>query len=119
MIVYSETKGQFNKDVINNLISDKILAKLHEKGINGGSDAEFNSWQNSLKFMADVLTDGDISDDVSVAIEYQIPRTSKRVDFIIAGSDDNDKDNVVIVELKQWEKQKKLLMRCYIALEHM
>lgn len=51
--------------------------------------------------MSNVLTDGDISDDVSVAIEYQIPRTSKRVDFIIAGSDNNENDNVIIVELKQ------------------
>ena len=108
MIVYSETKGQFNKDVIDNIISNKILVKLREKGITGGSDAEFNSWQNSLKFMSNVLTDSDISDDVSVAIEYQIPRTSKRVDFIIAGSDNNENDNVVIVELKQWEKAEKV-----------
>ena len=108
MIVYSATKLEFNNDVIMNQISDKILAKLHEANIHGGEEAEYRSWQNSLVFMRNVLDDRDIPDDASIAIEYQIPRTSKRVDFIIAGSDDDNKDNVIIVELKQWEKVEKV-----------
>ena len=39
-----------------------------------------------------------------MAIEYNIPQTSKRVDFLISGYGWNGKGNVVIVELKQWEK---------------
>ena len=53
--------------------------------------------------MANILTDNRISDDVEVAIEFQIPLTSKRVDFMIAGNN-GISDNVVIVELKQWDK---------------
>ena len=108
MIVYSATKLEFNNDVIMNQISDKILEKLHEANIHGGEDAEYRSWQNSLVFMRNVLDDRDIPDDASIAIEYQIPRTSKRVDFIIAGSDESNKDNVIIVELKQWERVEKV-----------
>ena len=48
------------------------------------------------------ISDRRIDDDVQVALEYQIPLTSKRVDFMIGGSD-GVRDNVVIVELKQWE----------------
>ena len=108
MIVYNASKKEFNNDVILNLISDKILEKLHEVNIHGGEEAEYRSWQNSLTFMRNVLDDTDIPDDASIAIEYQIPRTSKRVDFIIAGADDENKDNVVIVELKQWERVEKV-----------
>ncbi len=53
--------------------------------------------------MAMILSDSMIPDDCQVAIEYQIPLTSKRVDFMVGGNDGNH-DNVVIVELKQWEK---------------
>lgn len=108
MIVYSATKAEFNNDVIMNSISDKILNKLLENNIHGGQDAEYRAWQNSLNFMKNVLDDKEFDDDIKVAIEYQIPRTSKRVDFIIAGADINDKSNVIIVELKQWEKVEKI-----------
>ena len=108
MIVYNATKSQFNSDVILNQISDKILERLKESNIHGGEDAEYRSWQNSLVFMRNVLDDNEIPDDVEVAIEYQIPRTSKRVDFIICGSDNNNKNNVIVVELKQWDKVEKI-----------
>ena len=58
--------------------------------------------------MKNVLDDSELDKDIRVAIEYQIPRTSKRVDFIIAGADKDNKNNVIIVELKQWEKVEKI-----------
>lgn len=108
MIVYSGTKSQFNNDVNLNLISDKILEKLREKHLSGGQESEYQSWQNSLHFMRSAIDDPDIPNDVEVAIEYQIPRTSKRVDFMIAGSDASNTSNVVVVELKQWSKAEKV-----------
>ena len=50
-----------------------------------------------------VLNDNDIPEEAGIAIEYNIPQTSKRVDFIISGYDEKDQSNVVIVELKQWD----------------
>ncbi len=108
MIVYSGTKSQFNNDVNLNLISDKILEKLREKHLSGGQESEYQSWQNSLHFMRSAIDDPDIPNDVEVAIEYQIPRTSKRVDFMIAGADAANTNNVVVVELKQWSKAEKV-----------
>lgn len=108
MIVYSATKSQFNNDVNLNLISDKILEKLREKHLSGGQESEYQSWQNSLHFMRSAIDDPDIPNDVEVAIEYQIPRTSKRVDFMIAGADAANTNNVVVVELKQWSKAEKV-----------
>ena len=108
MIVYNATKSQFNDDVNLNRISDIILYNLRQKNISGGQISEYNSWQNSLHFMRSAIDDPEIPDDVDVAIEYQIPRTSKRVDFMIAGADKEGKSNVVVVELKQWDKAEKV-----------
>lgn len=104
MIVYSANKGLFVQDVRTGVIATKILKLIREKGLNAGQDREFESWHNSMKFMRDIVDDRTIDDEVQIAIEYNIPQTSKRVDFIIFGSDENGKDNIVIVELKQWTK---------------
>lgn len=104
MIVYSANKHLFVQDVKNGDIALKILDLLRKKGLNGGQEREFESWHNSMKFMRDIVDDSDIDDDVQIAIEYNIPQTSKRVDFIIIGADAKDKENIVIVELKQWSR---------------
>ena len=57
--------------------------------------------------MRDVLNTSDISDDCKLAIEFQIPLTSKRVDFLIAGKDSEGHNNIVVIELKQWENSGK------------
>lgn len=102
MIVYSGTKANFQRDVINGVIANKLDSLFVSFGINRESAAEFNSWKNSLPQMGMIVSNNRIDNDVQVALEYQIPLTSKRVDFMVAGSD-GIKDNVVIVELKQWE----------------
>lgn len=102
MIVYSGNKRQFQKDVMNGVIANRLDSLFTQFGISRESYSEFNSWKASLPQMGIIIADNRISDDVQVALEYQIPLTSKRVDFMVAGSD-GTRDNVVIVELKQWE----------------
>lgn len=88
--------------------SDRLETKLYEnirQKMNRSTGlSELNSWRNSLKEMYITLNDSDIPKDAGVAIEYNIPQTSKRVDFLISGYGKNGRGNVVIVELKQWEK---------------
>lgn len=102
MIVYQNNLNTFIEDVVLNKMPDKLVSLLHEKHLSGGSPSEVNSWNNSLHFMKDVLDCGEISKDCEVAIEYNIPQTDKRVDFMILGRDQAAIDRVVIVELKQW-----------------
>lgn len=104
MIVYSANKRLFVQDVKTGVIATKILNLIREKGLNAGQDREFTSWQNSMQFMRNIVDDNEIDDEVQIAIEYNIPQTSKRVDFIIIGADSKDRENIVIVELKQWSK---------------
>lgn len=107
MLIYTGTKQQFNKDVLSNMIAPKIEREFENRGLSHNNQAEFLSWENSMKEMQKVLDASYFSDDIQIAVEYQIPLTSKRVDFIIAGSDCNDEDHVIIVELKQWEEATK------------
>ena len=104
MLVYNDVKRQFVLDVKDNSIADKILDAIKANCLNAGQDREYQSWQNSMQFMRNIVDDSDIDDDVQICIEYNIPMTSKRVDFIIAGADEQGNENVVIVELKQWTK---------------
>jgi DUF2075 family protein/DNA replication protein DnaC len=53
--------------------------------------------------MGAVMDDEEIPNDAGVSIEYSIPQTSKRIDFILTGQDQANNDQVVIIELKQWE----------------
>lgn len=103
MIIYQRTKEDFSNDVLTNEI-DKIITK-HIK-LKTGKDipaSEINSFKNSLGFMDRVLHDKDIPEDCGISIEYHIPQTAKRVDFIISGSD-GSRENVIIIELKQWSE---------------
>lgn len=103
MLIYQNTKGGFVDDIRTGLISQKIEVEFSKHNIIHNNEREYNSWSNSLLYMRNVLDDTEISDDCRLAIEYQIPLTSKRVDFLITGVDENNNNNVVIIELKQWE----------------
>ena len=104
MIVYNDIKRQFVNDVKDNSIADKILDAIKMRGLNAGHEKEYSSWQNSMQFMRNIVDDSEIDDEVRICIEYNIPLTSKRVDFIITGADKAGNENIVIVELKQWQK---------------
>lgn len=106
MIVYHESKARFISDVFNNTIADEIENAFLSHLGRHTSPNEKTSWKNSMMYMHNVINTSEIPDDSEIAIEYQIPLTSKRIDFIIAGKDDKKKDNIVIVELKQWESAK-------------
>lgn len=103
MIIYRNTKSGFMSDVRDNIIADEIEKEFKKHNINHNNLAEFRSWYNSLQFVRNAIDDPEISDDCNLAIEYQIPLTSKRVDFLIAGVDNDGNNNIVVIELKQWE----------------
>ena len=106
MIVYSANKTQFLNDVLTNDIEGIVLKNVKQKLNRGVGIAEIRSWAASLVYMDRIMQDQQIPDDCGVAIEYQIPQTGKRIDFIISGQDENSKDSVLLIELKQWSEAK-------------
>lgn len=104
MIVYSGDKETFSNDVISNNIENIIHDFYIEKLGFASNINEINSWKNSMMYMNNILLDNDIPSDAGVTIEYQIPQTSKRIDFILSGKDENNVDYAILIELKQWSK---------------
>lgn len=103
MIIYKATKRQFIEDVFNNTIANNIDDAFIEHLGRHTSPNEIRSWENSMQFMYKVINMRELPDEVGVAIEYQIPLTAKRIDFIISGLNKIKKQQIVIIELKQWE----------------
>ncbi|MCR5720621.1 MAG: DUF2075 domain-containing protein [Lachnospiraceae bacterium] len=103
MIVYDGLKTDFLKSVEEDSIAIQIEENILSKMGRHTPKAEFRSWENSLGYMYKVLNDKEIPEDAGIAIEFNIPQTAKRIDFMITGYDSNNLGSMVIVELKQWE----------------
>ena len=104
MLVYQGVKESFIEDVDLGIIADKIREKYIECIHRRPSGPEFNSWKNSMQYMRGVLADEEIPKKTGVAIEYNIPPTGCRIDFVMTGYSKKDSHEAVIVELKQWDK---------------
>lgn len=104
MIVYAATKQQFLKDNDNDDIEEVILRHFKEATGKTVGRSEIRSWQGSLTYMAKVLRDEGLPSDAGLAIELHIPQSSKRIDFLLTGRDENQAKKAVLIELKQWSK---------------
>jgi len=104
MLVYQATKEKFSNDILSNNI-ENIIADIIKVKLNFSVPKnQILAFKNSLIYMDKVIADPDIPSDSGVAIEFQIPQTSKRVDFILTGQDSKKDDQVIVIELKQWEE---------------
>lgn len=83
MIVYDGLKSDFLRSVENDTIALEIEKNILAKMGRHTASNEFISWDNSMQYMYKVMNDPNIPNNVGVAIEYNIPQTSKRVDFMI------------------------------------
>ena len=102
MIVYKASKEQFRKDFsegcIEDIVRDSVQEKLHKRI----GESEYRSWANSLPMVGMLLIGDDIPDTAGIAIEYSIPSTQNRIDFIISGQNEKGEDQAILIELKQW-----------------
>ena len=85
MLIYSGNKTDFMQDTENDLLENKLYETIKEKMNRTTGLSELNSWRNSLKEMYITLNDTQIPSNAGIAIEYNIPQTSKRIDFLISG----------------------------------
>ena len=103
MILYQNRAKEFRDDVDNNIISDRIEKEYIRKMGHSVGAGEKRAWNNSMHFMETIVRRSGVPDDCGIMIEYNIPSTSKRIDFVITGHDDSSTSNFLIIELKQWE----------------
>lgn len=102
MIVYSATKTQFCETVQSNRIGQTIQDAFRQHLGHNPSPSEAQAFQNSLNYVGNMLQGPSIPGDAGVAVEYKIPQSSKRIDFIVTGLNDEERPVAVVIELKQW-----------------
>ena len=107
MIIYQASKSQFLHHALRDDIEDVVSRQYRSATGHGVGRSEIQAWKHSLLEMAKVLGDEEIPDDAGVAIEYQLPQSSKRIDFVITGEDAASRTKVIIVELKQWSESRR------------
>ena len=102
MLAYCSTLGQFIGDVATGNIAQIIESTFRETFGRGTSPAEIRSWQNSLLALCNVLNHPMFPETTGVGVEFQLPKTSKRIDVLLTGFNSKAQREVLIVELKQW-----------------
>lgn len=103
MLLYQGTSNEFVSETTKNAIVNRLQDSFKRQMGYNPSDSERRSWQNSLRAMALVIASSGLKNH-GVGIEYQLPGSSKRLDFMITGLSVDKKKEAVIIELKQWEK---------------
>ncbi len=103
MELYSGPILQFVDDIVQNKISGLLRQSFFDYFGFNPSEGEVRSWRESLRAVKDVFGFSDFHDH-GILLEYKLPLSSKRLDCIVCGRDNDGKDSAVIIELKQWEK---------------
>ncbi len=105
MELYSGHIDQFIADTTQNQIANLLRSSFFDYYGYHPGDAEVRSWKNSLRTVKDVFESSGFHDH-GVFLEYQLPLSSKRLDCMVCGTDQDKNENAVIIELKQWESCK-------------
>lgn len=109
MIIYENSKTGFLNDTHTCDIEEIIQNRYESKTGRRAPKGEIRSWRESLTAIAKVVNHSDIPDGCGVAIEYVIPQTSKRIDFLLTGLNADRRQQLIIIELKQWQEAKRTI----------
>jgi len=104
MRLYEGTIGEFSKDVIENRAADKLkkaFENYYHKRVN---ESEYRSWQQSFNFLNNAFQVSELKKNPLI-IEHELPYSSRRIDVLVFGSTEQNKENIVLVELKQWSNE--------------
>ncbi len=103
MRLYAGMSKNFIHDTVHNQIAGKLSEEFFKHFRYKPPDSEVKAWHNSLRAVSEVFQLAHL-DDHGVILEFQLPLTSRRLDCLICGKDKDERDNAVIIELKQWDR---------------
>ena len=101
MLIYQNSTDSFIEDIRNNRLSDIMQDNFVSSFGRRPSPSEYASWQNSLPRVRDLIELADLKQNM-IALEYEVPYNQNRIDCLLYGRGDDDNENVVLIELKQW-----------------
>lgn len=102
-ILYQASQSQFIRDVERNYVSQKMRHAAEQAGIHSAEN-EIVSWENNAPHVSRLLTQCGAKDSY-VTFEFLVPFSRKRIDCMIYGTGDDNSENVIHIELKQWSNK--------------
>lgn len=102
-VLYQAPQSQFISEVERNLVSQKMRHTAELAGIHSAEN-EIASWENNAPHIARLLTQCGAKDSY-VTFEFLVPFSRKRIDCMIYGTGEDDSENVIHIELKQWSNK--------------
>lgn len=102
-VLYNEPQSVFINDVERNLVSQKMRHTAEKAGIHSAEN-EIASWENNAPHIARLLTQCGAKDSY-VTFEFLVPFSRKRIDCMIYGKGEDNSENVIHIELKQWSNK--------------
>jgi DUF2075 family protein len=101
MRLYEGTISDFNQAVLKNQIADHIALGYERHYKRRVAPSEYRAWQQSLNFLNNSFEYTGLTDN-NLIIEYELPYSTRRIDALLFGRDQDEADSVVLIELKQW-----------------
>ena len=101
-VLYQAPQAQFISDVEHSLVTPRMRHTAEQAGINVKN--EIASWENNAPHIARLLTQCGAK-DCYVTFEFLVPFSRKRIDCMIYGKGEDNSENVIHVELKQWSNK--------------
>lgn len=102
-VLYQAPQAQFISDVERNFVSQKMRHTAEQAGIHSAEN-EIASWENNAPHIARLLTQCGAK-DCYVTFEFLVPFSRKRIDCMIYGTGEDNAENVIHIELKQWSNK--------------
>lgn len=102
-VLYQAPQAQFISEVERGLVSQKMRYSAEQAGIHSAEN-EIASWENNAPHVARLLTQCGAKDSY-VTFEFLVPFSRKRIDCMIYGTGEDNSENVIHIELKQWSNK--------------
>ena len=102
-VLYQAPQAQFISEVERGLVSQKMRYTAEQAGIHSAEN-EIASWENNAPHVARLLTQCGAKDSY-VTFEFLVPFSRKRIDCMIYGTGEDNSENVIHIELKQWSNK--------------
>jgi hypothetical protein len=101
MLLYKSDSLTFTKHIVENTLTGVLENSFRNSFGFSPNPSEVTAWRNSLPKVKDILELAELR-DVNIALEYEVPYNTGRIDCLLFGKDTNSVDNIVLIELKQW-----------------
>lgn len=104
MMIYQDSVAGFMKDMELDLVMPRLREVAELLMTHNMNQYEIDEWRYALLVLYRLFNDDRIPRDAQIAFGFSVPHTSKRVEVMLSGTDEQGQEQVILLGLKLWEK---------------